>query len=416
MREAPPKRRNRKRQEFRNDKVLVTLNLELAMKGILAGENLQSATFQNLTDTIRRLEEENNDLKARLLEISNEPRYLVLHFVLDIEPGEKSWFLDEPRMWAGDNMSSDHLRGLNSIPGHKVYSKTHPEISFFIIKEYENSSYQKSLPENLFRAQAITRSTKVDMRQPESIEDSSGRLLKDGPTAKASSERIVFTSDLLMNALEKIAELVTKNGEFFKIPEKEICPPYPFLYHHVSTMKRYKQALDETLCKHIESLIQYADKECSGRFGYDEARLLFSRGLVSARHLTKLFLPGEVVVTRRGGRSFGYIVDNYVRESARGLCTLYCWSWDFIGLFQRKEHSFNIELDPHLEDTETQPVTSLEAYPERYEAPGVIDALRSRGETVWSCRRGRNVSYSGRDLNEEEHDVCHPKICRKNKC
>ncbi|SPO04285.1 related to TOB3 (member of AAA-ATPase family) [Cephalotrichum gorgonifer] len=170
--------------------------------------------------------------------------------------------------------------------------------------------------------------------------------------------------------------------------ERNLVAPYLQLYHARSRVK-------DLLCDklggvekaHASELIAYLEE--SFIHGYEDANRLFARGLVSRAHLSKLFGPAEVVVTRSGGEVVAYLSRTCPEPDT--MITLDAYTWVFDGSFKREEKGLTV-FWPHGSGDEI-PITSLDIYPLRFDRSGLREALRMRGETFWSCRKRRFVSY-----------------------
>jgi hypothetical protein len=142
--------------------------------------------------------------------------------------------------------------------------------------------------------------------------------------------------------------------------------------------------------QHVGVLLRYIDK--SFRAEYSEADNLFAKGLVSEKHFSKLFVPGEVVVTMTKGQPVAYTLRDLPKTNRSSL-SLIVEDWHFDGVFGRKEGVFNIAWP--FTSSETLPITDLEIFPLRFDGGGTKERLLKRGQLLWNCRKRKYMSYKG---------------------
>lgn len=184
-----------------------------------------------------------------------------------------------------------------------------------------------------------------------------------------------------------------------EVDQFQISPARLFLFHHHSALRTHALTYPDTE-SHIYALIAY----CDNRYGPDfaEALRLFQGGVVVQKHLSKLFMPNEVVISSIDGHLRAFMVQEWPETDANGRTTLRCWSWRSDGArFVRK--ATNLQLPP-LEGEYVR-IQSLHAYPIDFATSQTKELLESRGRKQWSLRRSSHVSYTGWNVSRDQYYV-----------
>jgi hypothetical protein len=85
-----------------------------------------------------------------------------------------------------------------------------------------------------------------------------------------------------------------------------MAAPYPFLYHHRAILKEYEKKATGLMKQHLLVLLEFLQSEYSAE--YLEADGEFSKGIVTDKHIEKLFRPNEIVVEKSEGHEMAYVV------------------------------------------------------------------------------------------------------------
>jgi hypothetical protein len=95
----------------------------------------------------------------------------------------------------------------------------------------------------------------------------------------------------------------------------------------------------------------------------------------------------------RQGRSKAYLAESWLSGDVANLTTgsLTASSWSFDGVFQKNKETLSVKFPGDL-STELE-IASLNIYPLQFADPKEEQSLRKQGETLWSCRQKRYVSY-----------------------
>ena len=135
------------------------------------------------------------------------------------------------------------------------------------------------------------------------------------------------------------------------------------MFHHHSILKGFVEDHPETK-DHISGLLQYSETRYCKDF--KEAEALFEDGLINQKHISKLYRPNDLVVSRTHGQLAAFVVHDWPSVDQDNWTTINCWSFqtDASG-FARKRTVFSI---PPLEGRTTE-IPSLVAYPMRYLIP-----------------------------------------------
>jgi hypothetical protein len=137
---------------------------------------------------------------------------------------------------------------------------------------------------------------------------------------------------------------------------------------------------------------------------YDDADVKFAQHMVTAEHLSKLWVPNRIAVSHKGIHDVAYVVASWP-EHVTDVTTrhdslhLECWSWDYDGMnLKRKFEKFILSLAGQ----EEMPLTKLELFPLDSASDGLSGRLRDRGNKFWNLRYQHLVRYDGLDFNMEK--------------
>ena len=119
-------------------------------------------------------------------------------------------------------------------------------------------------------------------------------------------EYIYVVSDTLRAALIEVAECSPFDSE----ADGEMMAPYLFVYHQRQKLKELaekRQGGDFAL--HVTSLLTYIET----RYGpdYEEADAKFAKGVVTPAHLAKLWVPNQILVAKKDGHYFAYVLKEW---------------------------------------------------------------------------------------------------------
>jgi hypothetical protein len=320
-----------------------------------------------------------------------DPEYLLIH---KVECGQSinhnhhtmtSYFLDPPRLFEGDNKVSP-LRGRTSITDVEEHLEDNEHISIVIYRTYHCEEYHERIEEGFERL----RLSDYGVRTAPAMRPYLFVLRKDMEVATSISEEMMLLSHDLKEALRNLGYLdrkITYNS--FQQDHWTLKAPYLQMYHFRDLIRKTiprLSSVDEQ--QHAGVLLRYIDES----FGadYSEADNLFAKGLVSEKHLSKLFGPGETVITMTEGQPVAY-VSRGLPSTGRSNATLYCENWNFDGVFGRKESYVDVTWPST--SSSILPIVDLEYFPLKYDRLGTKERLLKRGQLLWNCRKRRYMSY-----------------------
>ena len=184
--------------------------------------------------------------------------------------------------------------------------------------------------------------------------------------------------------------------------------PYLYVYHHRKQLQKLVEERQGELSQHLQSLIAYIESQYNEE--YDDADVKFARGIVTLEHLSKLFVPNEVLVCNEKGHRMAYVLGKWparyaVDVGGSNSLEFQCWSWAYDGdELYRIDESKSVSLSSHEEIK----IDQLRAYPLKYATRELQNQLRNRGLKFWNFRRQHLVVYSGPDFYKENNYVFDP--------
>ena len=220
-------------------------------------------------------------------------------------------------------------------------------------------------------------------------------------------ENILLKSPRLRSALAStacyyISKLVTNDDS--SVDTREMDSPHLFIYHHRAHLRKYA-ASHADASSHVSALLEYASSVYGG--DYQEADELFSKGLVTRRHLAKLFPPNELVFTYTDGQPTAYVSRERPTIMRDGHLQLNCWSWKPNGTtFLRNEQTLSV-FAPQFDDEELD-ISRLSVVPLACKTPEVRTHLELRGRKHWSLRCQSYVSYNGWNISHDQYYASGP--------
>ena len=220
-------------------------------------------------------------------------------------------------------------------------------------------------------------------------------------------ENILLKSPRLRSALAStarcyISKLATKDDS--SVERREVDSPHLFLYHHRALLRKYATSHPDA-SSHVSALLEYASSVYGG--DYQEADELFGKGLVTRRHLAKLFPPNELVFTYTDGQPTAYVLRRRPTIMRNGDLQLNCWSWKPNGTtFLRNTQTLSVSA-PQFDDEELD-IRRLSVVPLSWETPEIRTLLEIRGRKHWSLRLQSYVSYNGWNISHDQYYASGP--------
>jgi len=318
--------------------------------------------------------------------ITPHPQLLVFHRVVcewgknHREHKSLAYYLDAPRLFEGDSKAST-LRGREEITNTDEYLEDRSDISIVTYKTYSCNAYYQAA-EDGFKQLQMPKDPDVANLAPYFF-----RLQQDGDEAKPQSERITIEPSDLMDAIIQITGMT--RGQLINLEDPKNMEVLRYqAYHRRGSIAQDIRDLGSVREQHIEAFLYYIEQMLNTEF--DETEALFEDGLVAKPHLSKLFGPGEVVVTFHNGQPLAYILENCTEPYKLPLA-LDCWSWNFDKLFWRERTILYVDWPSSAPEIA---ISELSTFPLKYDESGVEKRLKQRGEIFWSCRHKNHVNYS----------------------
>lgn len=373
--------------------------------------------IEYLTSTVARLKVENQILREELDEVNEThsrtpenktplppqttdvdeespvvaraPTYETIHRVTCEKDGSKNYYLDVPRLFKGDNIESDHLRGL--------------------IDSDNAAEYLQNNQGTVFVANLLyTCHPRTKKRTRGHTGYKSGRTVNDSRPAE-SSETIIVIGSAIHQAIRTVMDAHPERFKGYNSTNLRTWYEDPFFlfYAHNRTFMELSgsSGLDDWAESSLRLLCTWFEENC--RSDWDEGDALMAKGKYNNKHYGKLFRPGELVVLPREADGIDLLTLGKVAD--------YPWkhedpddteilTWTFNGSFIRLRRVVSLGSDDIIEK---DIAVNLKHYPLRFAEKGIKEKLISRGARFWDCRKKKLVCYNENidDLREQVRDV-----------
>lgn len=309
-------------------------------------------------------------------------------------------FLDEPRLFKNDPWDGP-IRGKFPVPDIEEYTNAFPNVLAVLYKDYNCEEYSIALKKTVnLEVDTYDRFISDNGSSFTAIGNSGSWmtfLKADGPVIMPISEELQVVD---MELIVGISSLISTRREMFPagvVLEKSSRPPYLFFYHYASVLRECGlQVFGKGLQRRLLVLLEFISNYTAPNF--NEAKKLFSEGIVNSHHLSKLFRPDDIVITTQNGHPRAYVSTGWLQQESDYSPSLNCWSWEFDGNFYKEKVELFVKMSPSETPT---PINDLNIYPLRLDQTGLAERLRSRGMQYWSCRDKRYVSYHGLDYFQD---------------
>ncbi|KAK4207537.1 P-loop containing nucleoside triphosphate hydrolase protein [Rhypophila decipiens] len=333
---------------------------------------------------------------------TSSSRILILHRVNCFQSGSDNHashpagtrYLDNPRLFKGDSGAS-LLRGLNPIPRDLdsfLEESENEDIGLVIIRYYNCQSYHHS---------KTVRESFVHLRRPKDPPIPANMcayfqvLDVDGPLAVAESESVYWSKEGgggggLNRGLETLAQLCASDPDLKDI-HRGLEPPYLRLWHARGKIReRAVPLLGQLDGSRVLLQMDYVENAFGREWAAAEEE--WKRGVVSRRHLAKMFRPNEVVVTTDDDGEPRCYLSMACPSPRDDPLMLQCYAWGYDGRFRRERSILRIPWP--VQDSGPIPIKALRAYPLRFETTGKSKKeLLERGQMFWKCRKRLFVGY-----------------------
>ncbi|RDW64664.1 hypothetical protein BP6252_10315 [Coleophoma cylindrospora] len=212
-------------------------------------------------------------------------------------------------------------------------------------------------------------------------------------------ENMIILSEELRQVIHRVATcpLDVPGGKSLGKDELlEMEAPYLFLYNHRQPLRVHSQSATASLRNMIDSVLEYLDRNYAQ--AYEEAEQLISKGMITIRHLEKLYRPNQLLVRKSFPGE-----DNLESQNMRVLqgwawvrnaeVRLSLWNWQSNGFICERKLSPNFFFDVPVEN-EAEPfhINELFYYPISFLSEESIELFRQRGKAFWSLLHPNFVS------------------------
>lgn len=221
-----------------------------------------------------------------------------------------------------------------------------------------------------------------------------------------SKENVRIVAPLLQEALFRVAEYspIPWGKSPFLFKSEGMAAPYPFLFHyHKKLVELVREEMYEDV---LSPLLEFLDTNY--RKEYEEANSLFEQGVVTGYHLTKLFKPNQMVVSRSESNVLEARIISGYRTTIRAKMNLVGWFWVYDGN-ELKRHFWSHDVDGVLD--ERMRIADLKVYPTDFARAEDIKYLEKRGRTFWNMKDQTYICYTGWDKDRLYHYVCATPPC-----
>jgi hypothetical protein len=344
----------------------------------------------------------------------NKP-YIVLYYVLCSRGGSHSdhenlaVYLDHPRLFKGDSKMSA-LRGRERVADVSNYLERHTKnINFIVTKRFHCFQYSNLEPiQKLFHHLPLPDDPEV----PDSIRPYFFSLRANSPPSYPSSETMQIHSEALKDALVAVTGM--SHDEILNLEDAtNMNMLHNSIYYYSHIKERTFGSLTPKELLHLSDLLDYM--QLTNAHEWEEADAQISQGLITQKHMPKLYGPNQILVTTENGHNQAYMLTKPPYSEGvqpvggdskyKGPITLDLWSWQFNGSFYKKDERWSLAWPSSAPTDEPIPISQLEIYPLRFASSEVVDRLRARGRIFWKCRHAQFVAYDPPNAILEFHTV-----------
>jgi hypothetical protein len=320
------------------------------------------------------------------------PRRQVLHRVLCVaqyhDHDKDVIFEDTPVKTFSETSGDLELEGEMIVTDLGRYCVQNPDISFIILKEHQ-----------------CVQGERPAKRQAESKYRNETIHPFSGTQISPRAERMVIPPGVLPKAIEQVAlcdppRLARQRVTGMDEKRIEMDAPYLFLYHHRAALRKLSEEESGPMTEHVLVLLDFLDSDWEAE--YREADNQFSSGIVTNKHIDKLFRPNGIVIDKSKETVRAYVIATWPRRSGETSLAIDCWSWIYNGIDLRRHHTI-LRMPLPLSDGST--IAGLPICPISNTDNTIIEELRMRGKKFWAMKERYFGCYSGFDLKRTKNHV-----------
>jgi hypothetical protein len=336
--------------------------------------------------------------KAPTRPVKSVPRRQVLHQVLCVAQYHfhaiEAFYEDKPVKRFSEQSGDQELEGDIVVTHLGRYCVQNPDISFIIFKQHQCVQGERPLSKRQleweYRISEISH-TQISPR----------------------AERMVIPPGVLQKAVVKVAlcdpPRPAYQDDITGMDEKmiDMDAPYVFLYHHRAALRKLSEEGSDPMTEHVLALLDFIDSEWEAE--YREADNQFDSGIVTNKHIDKLFCPNNIVIKKSKETVRAYVIATWPRRPRETSLAIPCWSWIYNGINLQRDHTV-LQLPLPLPDGST--IADMSIRPISKTDNTIIEELRMRGKKFWAMKERYFGCYSGFDIEKTKNHVG-PSFIRK---
>jgi hypothetical protein len=381
----------------------------------LYDDNPQSLFISYLLDTIEFIRYERNFMESLLTQpivrpapppppsvprpktpdrpVKIVPRRQVLHQVLCVaqyhDHAKEVMYEDKPVKKFSEKSGDQELEGEMVVTHLGRYCVQNPDISFIIFKQHQCVQGERPAKRQL---ESEYRKTKISDTQ-----------------ISPRAERMVIPPGVLQKAVVKVAlcdpprpARDVRQNQVTGVDEKmiDMDAPYLFLYHHRAVLKKLSEEGSDPVTEHVLALLDFLNLDWEAE--YHEADNQFDSGIVTNKHIDKLFCPNNIVIKKIKETVRGYVIATWPSRPQETLLAIPCWSWIYNGLNLRRDHTV-LQIPLPLPDSST--IADMPIRPISNTDNTIIEEMTTRGKRFWAMKERYFGCHSGFDIEKTKNHV-----------
>ncbi|KAL2856642.1 hypothetical protein BJY01DRAFT_242688 [Aspergillus pseudoustus] len=204
------------------------------------------------------------------------------------------------------------------------------------------------------------------------------------------SESLLFVSKDMIEAVEAFRMGQPNFHTIFPDFDARKEHPAPYLFWFTFRYA-YPSAVKHLSFQHrslLKSLAEWISENYQEEYERVDNELL--RGVVCSETMKYLVRPGDVLVSREGGRDQAYLATSWAKERWK----VFAWSYEVDGAFFYKNTTLEITFDIRDSNNKVD-LRTLSVVPLQYTSLETAVSLQERGKNYWPYREKRLVSYYG---------------------
>jgi hypothetical protein len=325
--------------------------------------------------------------------VKSIPRQQVLHQVVCVaeyhDHARDIIYEDTPIKKFSEKSGDEELEGEMVVTHFGRYCVQNPDISFITIQQHQCVQGERPAKRQLASKYKATSSPATQI----------------SPRA----ERMVIPPGVLQMAIVSIASCdpprpANYRNEATGLDERMIAmdAPYLFLYHHRAALRRLSEDGSGPKRKHVLALLYFLDKNWEAE--YREADDQFDSGIVTNKHIDKLFCPNDIVIRTSKEAARAYVITTWPQRInlSETFLEITCWSWIYNGVSLYRDH---IVLQMPVPPPEGITISDLDLCPISKVDESIVEELRIRGKKYWAMKERYFGCYSGFDIKKTKNHV-----------